>query len=104
MLHSDTDTHFQLAKLQAEGTFRKGWGGDSLTKEETEYCKTLTEIAVAHGLGDESVAPVALAYLMTKYPLVFPIVAFHTAEVSLDIASLMILRSTASPAHLLILP
>ncbi|GFZ44275.1 oxidoreductase with NAD+ or NADP+ as acceptor [Saitozyma sp. JCM 24511] len=70
----------QLAKLQAEGTFRKGWGGDSLTKEEMEYCKTLTEVAVAHGLGDESVAPVALAYLMTKYPLVFPIVAFHTAE------------------------
>ncbi|GFZ49924.1 hypothetical protein JCM24511_07327 [Saitozyma sp. JCM 24511] len=42
----------QLAKLQAEGTFRKGWGGDSLTKEQQECCKALTEIAVAHGLGD----------------------------------------------------
>ncbi|RSH89743.1 hypothetical protein EHS25_001729 [Saitozyma podzolica] len=70
----------QLAKLQAEGTFRKGWGGDSLTEEERQYSKVVTEIAVAHGLGDESIAPVALAYLLNKYPRVFPIVAFHSAE------------------------
>ena len=32
--------------------------------------------------GIDSVAPMALAYLFAKYPLVFPVVGFQTVEVS----------------------
>jgi aryl-alcohol dehydrogenase-like predicted oxidoreductase len=52
-------------------------------KEEDDnvrYSRKLFEIGKRRGI--ESFAPIALAYLFAKYPLVFPIVGFQTPEVS----------------------
>jgi aryl-alcohol dehydrogenase-like predicted oxidoreductase len=47
--------------------------------DNVKYSRKLFEIGKRRGI--ESFAPVALAYLFAKYPLVFPIVGFQTPEV-----------------------
>jgi aryl-alcohol dehydrogenase-like predicted oxidoreductase len=49
--------------------------------DQVKYSRKLFEISQRRGI--DSFAPIALAYLYAKYPLVFPIVGFQTAEVSL---------------------
>lgn len=48
--------------------------------DNVKYSKKLFELGKRRGI--ESFAPIALAYLFAKYPLVFPIVGFQTPEVS----------------------
>lgn len=48
--------------------------------DQVKYSRKLYEIGKRRGI--ESFAPIALAYLFAKYPLVFPIVGFQTPEVS----------------------
>ncbi|WVR08828.1 hypothetical protein IAU60_005886 [Kwoniella sp. DSM 27419] len=64
-------------RLQSE---KQGFGAKHHSEVESRMIQVLTDIAIARGLGDESVSPVALAYLFTKYPRTFPIVAFHTLD------------------------
>jgi aryl-alcohol dehydrogenase-like predicted oxidoreductase len=47
--------------------------------DNVKYSRKLFEIGKRRGI--ESFAPIALAYLFAKYPLVFPIVGFQTPEV-----------------------
>ena len=47
--------------------------------DQVKYSRKLYEIAQRRGM--DSFAPIALAYLFAKYPLVFPIVGFQTSEV-----------------------
>jgi len=63
----------QLQEAIDNGTFKEG-------DDNVEYSRKLFEIGKRRGI--ESFAPVALAYLFAKYPLVFPIVGFQTPEVS----------------------
>jgi aryl-alcohol dehydrogenase-like predicted oxidoreductase len=62
----------QLQKAIDNGTFKEG-------DDNVKFSRKLFEIGKRRGI--ESFAPVALAYLFAKYPLVFPIVGFQTPEV-----------------------
>jgi aryl-alcohol dehydrogenase-like predicted oxidoreductase len=62
----------QLQEAIDNGTFKEG-------DDNVKYSRKLFEIGKRRGI--ESFAPVALAYLFAKYPLVFPIVGFQTPEV-----------------------
>lgn len=48
--------------------------------DQVRYSRKLYEIGERRGI--KSFAPIALAYLFAKYPLVFPIVGFQTSEAS----------------------
>ena len=50
--------------------------------ENVILSRKLFEIGKRRGI--EGFAPIALAYLFAKYPLVFPIVGFQTPEVGFD--------------------
>ena len=63
----------QLQEAIDNGTFKE-------EDDNVKYSRKLFEIGKRRGI--ESFAPVALAYLFAKYPLVFPIVGFQTPEVS----------------------
>jgi len=63
----------QLQEAIDNGTFKEG-------DDNVKYSRKLFEIGKRRGI--ESFAPIALAYLFAKYPLVFPIVGFQTPEVS----------------------
>jgi aryl-alcohol dehydrogenase-like predicted oxidoreductase len=63
----------QLQEAIDNGTFKED-------DDNVKYSRKLFEIGKRRGI--ESFAPVALAYLFAKYPLVFPIVGFQTPEVS----------------------
>ena len=79
-MNGRADTYaFQLAELKASGNFRQGLGGDNQTEEEVRYSEVLAEIGAKHGV--DSVPPVALAYLFSKYPHVFPIVGVQNKQV-----------------------
>lgn len=70
---------FQLGDLKASGSFRQGLGEDSQTDEEVKYSEVLAEIGAKRGI--DSVPPVALAYLFSKYPHVFPVVGVQNKQV-----------------------
>lgn len=61
-----------------EAAIEKGEFTEDL--DQVKYSRKLYEIAKRRGM--DSFAPIALAYLFAKYPLVFPIVGFQTPEVS----------------------
>lgn len=63
----------QMEKSIADGSLKE----DS---EEVRFTRTLLDIASARGLN--TWAPIALAYLYTKYPLVFPLVGIESKDVS----------------------
>lgn len=63
----------QLQEAIDKGDFKEG-------DDNVKYSRKLFEIGKKRGI--ESFAPIALAYLFAKYPLVFPIVGFQTPEVS----------------------
>ena len=70
---------WQLAERQSAGEIiRKGV--DRLSPEETAMSATLTKIAGVHGV--KSPTAVALAYVMSKYTHVFPIVGGRKIQVS----------------------
>lgn len=56
-------------------------GDFSEDSDQVKYSRKLYEIGKRRGI--DSFAPIALAYLFAKYPLVFPIVGFQTPEVGL---------------------
>jgi len=62
----------QLQEAIDKGDFKEG-------DDNVKYSRKLFEIGKKRGI--ESFAPIALAYLFAKYPLVFPIVGFQTPEV-----------------------
>lgn len=55
------------------------FGGQQLSETEAKYSEVLSKIAEEHGL--ESVTTIALAYVMSKAPYVFPIVGGRKVEV-----------------------
>ena len=61
--------------------------------DNVKYSKKLFEIGKRRGI--ESFAPIALAYLFAKYPLVFPIVGFQTPEVSENLWTMLILDAAS---------
>jgi aryl-alcohol dehydrogenase-like predicted oxidoreductase len=69
----------QLQEAIDNGTFNED-------DDNVKYSRKLFDIGKRRGI--ESFAPVALAYLFAKYPLVFPIVGFQTPEVSFSVYSL----------------
>ena len=63
-----------MERLIAEGKLTE----DS---EEVRFTRTLLDIAKAYDL--DTWAPIALAYLFTKYPLTFPLIGIDNVEVCL---------------------
>lgn len=69
----------QLAARKAAGEgLRSMLGGPDQSPEEEKYSEVLAKIGEAHGL--ESVTAVALAYVLSKTPYVFPIVGGRKVE------------------------
>jgi aryl-alcohol dehydrogenase-like predicted oxidoreductase len=66
----------QLQEAIENGTFKEN-------DDNVRYSRKLFEIGKKRGI--ESFAPIALAYLFAKYPLVFPIVGLQTPEVCLTV-------------------
>jgi aryl-alcohol dehydrogenase-like predicted oxidoreductase len=58
------------------------FGGQELSETETKYSEVLSKVAEEHGL--ESVTTIALAYVMSKVPYIFPIVGGRKVEVCWD--------------------
>lgn len=69
--HLQSKKQMEERKKNGEG-LRNFLGGGDQTEEEERFSTVLSEIAEAHGI--ESVTAIALAYVMSKTPYVFPIV------------------------------
>lgn len=70
----------EMEELAKTGSFRKGFKPPEQTEEERRVSEILHRIGRERGI--DGVAPVALAYLFAKYPLVFPVVGLQSVQVS----------------------